>query len=350
MARSVNTHNKVVRRMIESLNFSTGVFAPAERFARYRDFYASGADAVDLATPVNAQVEAWRFGGLILYERRLTGVGTERLAPRVRHNQFDHFTLQINLGGEVHADGGPGFRAVRPGEILLMDMAKPMRSRYPDAHLVTMTLPRTVAQAATHSVDALHGLIIPAFYAAPLTAFLLSSIKQVDRLRQGVDLNTSGQLTHLLARALCGMGLGRKVERDDLDDERLTVALQYIRLHLADEALSPTRVARATGISRATLYRLFDDSGGVRKYIQERRLAQLKRSLSDPNLDQPVSTLAYDAGFADESHANRSFSKEFGQPPSRFRRQIRLTAQSTYGDQATALKTRLQTWYARLEP
>lgn len=336
--------------MTEGLNFSTSAFAPSERFARYRDFYAVGADAQALTTSIAAEIQAWRLGGLILYDRRLTGVGTERLAPRVRYSQFDHFTLQINLGGEFHADAGDGFQAVQTGEILLLDMARPMRTCFPSVHVITLAVPRAVVQTAAASVDALHGLVIPQAKAAALTAFLLSSIKQIEGASRVMDLNVSTQLTELLSRALGGMGLGGKFELEPIDDERLMMAQHFIRLHLSDDTLNPARVARATGISRATLYRVFDPWGGVRRYIQEQRLARFKRSLSDPELDEAVSTLAYEAGFVDESHANRSFSREFGQPPSRFRREIRLAAQSAYGDRATALKVQLQGWYSRLEP
>ncbi len=336
--------------MIERLNFSTSAFAPDERFARYSDFYANGADAIALDDRVSAEVKAWRLGGLILFERMLAGVGTERLAPRVRYNQFDHFTLQINLGGEFHAEGDDGFRAVRPGEIVLLDMARPMRTRFPDVHVITLALPRTVAETAAGSVDALHGLVIPRLLAAPLTSFLLASIGRIDSARSDIDLNVSGKLTELLGRALSGMGHGGRFDWDATDDDRLLAAQHFIRSRLSDELLTPARVARAAGVSRATLYRLFDTRGGVRKYIQEQRLVQLKRSLSDPNRDRPVSILAYEAGFADESHANRSFRKEFGQPPSRFRREMRLGAQSNYGVQATALKTRLMEWYSHLDP
>ena len=132
--------------MINTIKFSTHQFDPIERFERYRDFYNAGADAIDLGSPVSADVEARRLGGLLVFERRIAGLGAERLAPRVRRNQFDHFTLQLNLRGDFHSEGAAGFQVVRPGEILLLDMAKPMRTRMPDVHLITLSIPRAVIE------------------------------------------------------------------------------------------------------------------------------------------------------------------------------------------------------------
>jgi hypothetical protein len=141
------------QQMTDNLAFSTRQFAPAERFARYRDFYDNGADAVELDAPVSADITAWRLGGIVLYERRLAGIGSERREARVRRNQFDHFTLQLNLTGEFHGEGAHGFQAVRPGEILLLDMAKPMRIRMPHAHLITAAVPRAALESTGAAIS-----------------------------------------------------------------------------------------------------------------------------------------------------------------------------------------------------
>jgi transcriptional regulator GlxA family with amidase domain len=155
-------------------------------------------------------------------------------------------------------------------------------------------------------------------------------------------------LTRLLGATLTEMGLATAAAGERSDDERLAAAQTFIRTRLSDEALSPSRVARATRISRATLYRLFDEAGGVRKYIQTQRLAQLRDSLSDSSQQQSVAALAFDAGFASEHHASRSFREAFGLPPAEFRREMRLSAQSRFGDHASALKRKLLDWYSHL--
>ncbi len=335
--------------MLDSLNFSTESYRPSERFTRYRDFYQPGADGVQIGANVAVEVHGWRLEGLVLYGRRMRGVGGERLADRVRQNQFDHFTLQLNLGGEFHGEGAQGFHAVRPGEILLLDMTRPMRTRMSDAHLITLGLPRKTVEAAALSVDDLHGLVIPARHGAPLASLLVSSVERMRFASSPLDAGVGPALATLLGAALNRMGLGRRLDGERSEEERREAARRFIRAHLADEALDPERVARATNLSRATLYRVFEGSGGVRKYIQAQRLVRLKGSLIDLHGAAPVSALAYDAGFASEHHASRSFRQEFGLPPAAFRRRARQMAQSPFGEQASQLKRRMLSWYAHLD-
>jgi len=331
--------------MRDSLSFSTRSLSPADRFAHYSDFYSSGADAVDLGVPIAADVLAWRLEGLVVYERRIAGLGSERLAGRVRCNQFDHFTLQLNLRGDFHGEGASGFQAVGPGEILLLDMAKPMRTRMPDVHLITLSIPRAAVRSASCAVDQLHGLVIPATSAAPLASFLISLIGRRNGQSQFGRPDDSLVITDLLGAALNRMGLGAPPS-----DARLNAALRYIRQSLADETLSPTRVARATGLSRATLYRLFEPIGGIGKYIQAQRLERLKSSLADPAEQQPVAALAFDAGFATEQHANRSFKQQFGRPPAEFRREMRRLTASRAGDGLGEPRGKMLSWVLNLNP
>jgi AraC-like DNA-binding protein len=334
------------RGVIDTLRFSTRAFDPTERFARYSDFYSNGSDSVALGSSVSAEIEAWRLDGLILFERRLAGLGAERLAPRVRRNQFDHFTLQLNVAGEFHGEGARGFQAVRPGEILLLDMAKPMRIRMPDAHLLTLVVPRAVLESIGAAVDELHGLVVPAELSATLSAFLLSRLAPADAAAVSSPRRGGELLAELLGPPLSKMGLAKSGAREPTTDARLYIAQSFIRAHLFDEKLSPERVAQAANLSRASLYRLFEESGGVRKYVQTQRLAFLRRRLSNPSELETVAALAYDAGFVSEHHASRSFKQTFGLPPAEFRREIRLSAQSIYGDHASELKRKLLEWYS----
>lgn len=334
------------RLSTDLFRFSTRQFEPGERFARYSDLYSIGADTVALGSPVSAEIVARRLGRLLLFERRLAGLGAERLAARVRSNQFDHFTLQLNLAGEFHGEGPHGFRAVRPGEILLLDMAKPMRTRMPDTHLLTLTLARAVLEAAGAAVDELHGLIIPAADAQALTRFLLNAAGRAEASWVGEKRSADEHLAGLLGSTLATLGLAKPPADLASAEAKLQLAQSFIRDHLYEETLSPERVARAAHLSRATLYRLFEDVGGVRKYIQSQRLARLRRSLSNPSDQQSVAALAHDAGFASEHHASRSFKQEFGLPPAQFRREMRLSAQSAFGDYSSALKLKILRWYS----
>jgi AraC-like DNA-binding protein len=280
---------------------------------------------------------------LVIYDRRISRLGDERSAARLHQNQFDHFTLQLNLGGELHGAGEDGFRQTAPGEILFIDMAKPMRSRMFDLHVMTVDVPRSLIEAVSTSADNLHGLVMPPKIAKPLADFLevLFAASREDQL------GAEGPLLHHLASSFGKMGLSNA--HSALDDVRLVKARTFIRAHLTDEDLSPGRITDALGWSRSTLYRVFEPLGGVRCYVRTQRLVRLKNILTDPGNQQRIARLAHETGFVSEHHANRSFRRYFGVPPAEFRRRMRGLTPSAYGDRAASLKQLMIASYAGMD-
>jgi AraC-like DNA-binding protein len=72
-------------------------------------------------------------------------------------------------------------------------------------------------------------------------------------------------------------------------------------------------------MSRSNLYRLFEDTGGVARYIQRERLLEAHAVLTDPATTPSISAIAEDLCFADASSFSRTFKREFGHSPSEVR-------------------------------
>ena len=68
-------------------------------------------------------------------------------------------------------------------------------------------------------------------------------------------------------------------------------------------------------MSRSNLYRLFEDTDGVARYIHVQRLLEAHTILSDPQKTQSISAIAEDLCFADASSFSRTFKREFGYSP-----------------------------------
>jgi AraC-like DNA-binding protein len=94
---------------------------------------------------------------------------------------------------------------------------------------------------------------------------------------------------------------------------------QAVRRHLRTPTLGPKNLSRLVGMSRSNLYRLFEDIGGVARYIQRQRLLEAHAILSDPATTQSISAIAEDLCFADASSFSRTFKREFGYSPSEAR-------------------------------
>lgn len=85
------------------------------------------------------------------------------------------------------------------------------------------------------------------------------------------------------------------------------------------DALTLERLAADAGMSRFRLYRAFIQQLGLspHAYLLQRRVALARRLL---RAGMPAAQVALAAGFCDQSHLNRWFTRTFGVPPGRYAR------------------------------
>jgi len=92
----------------------------------------------------------------------------------------------------------------------------------------------------------------------------------------------------------------------------------YLEAHYA-ENLSLDQLATVANLSRFYLIRAFRNQVGMppHSYLNQVRLAQAKRLLA---VGQPISDVAQQTGFADQSHLTRQFKRMLGVTPGQFSR------------------------------
>nr|WP_223224457.1 AraC family transcriptional regulator [Stenotrophomonas maltophilia] len=94
-------------------------------------------------------------------------------------------------------------------------------------------------------------------------------------------------------------------------------ALRYVDEHLS-QPLRVTELAAAACVSRFHLVRLFRTGTGASplRYVRRRRIERARQLL--PSAQLPMSRLAQQLGFFDQSHFVRSFRAETGCSPGQF--------------------------------
>jgi AraC-like DNA-binding protein len=285
-----------------------GVFAGLDAFTDYRRLYAPGADVEAVNDDVYAAVQIRLAGSLVVSERELKNVVHSRSPERVARNAFDHVTLQLVHAGQLEVQTETGSQVLREGSLVLLDMTRPVR-HVANAKLTTVSFPRVLLPGDMSASARLHGLALRGSSAAPLVGWLQSG-----SLGEGVERT----LANALRSALQGEAGARQVSSLlDLRRDRVRTLLEST---LLDQALSPDFVAQKLGLSRATLYRLFEPMGSIQRWRQGRRLLHFKAFLAFTKL--PVSEAARRAGLANPAHASALFSKAFGLSPMQFRRAL----------------------------
>jgi AraC family transcriptional regulator len=103
-----------------------------------------------------------------------------------------------------------------------------------------------------------------------------------------------------------------------LSTKKLQQAIDYIQAHL-DEKLSLESIATQLNLSVHYFCELFTQSTGIPpyKYVLQQRVERSKQLLKQS--DQPLTEIALDCGFANQSHFSRHFTKLAGTPPKKYR-------------------------------
>ena len=149
-----------------------------------------------------------------------------------------------------------------------------------------------------------------------ITRTLISAlVDSADRM----DNKTAGFLTTQMLDTVAFFLAGG---HDSMSDDSVAVQSIRARVHsflnanFSDPALSPQTIARACGISRSYLYKIFAGGPSVMEHLKRCRLLSARKMIEHCNDKQTLTTIAMACGFTSSSEFSRLFKKEFGIRPS----------------------------------
>jgi len=265
----------------------------------------------------------WAGGSFILSHTscdRATLIHSPSATPAI-----NHFGICLVLSGTIGLLSNGAQAQALAGDIVLLDLHAPIElirgSEGETASELTLWIPRARLPDAFCDRGGIDGQIIrsassgTAVAAAALQA-LLSQIKrataaEMDELVTGV--------VALAARVIALSPAGHSnTSRSAVAAplESFTTITRFIEANLASRELGIEKIMRTFGLSRASLYRLFEPVGGVACYIRTRRLVRARNELTAPGLqDRRIGPIAYGAGFQSIPAFNRAFREAFGETP-----------------------------------
>jgi len=312
---------------LPSASLAPGTLSNEELFWHWRNSLEPLFDSVPLADPRDPpqppQTRQFHLGQFLFVEARYSRQKFVRDATWARrHDDSDHVLIQSFISGRNQADNEGVEYVEEPGGIFAVNLGYLADSICTDAETLTLVLPREwLAEQLPVLLDARGPLFAKDGMAARLFADFMVS------LRRNLPHATIDDAP-VLSRSLLGL-LGSMLTHEDPNaaDARsgMFMAIQrHVDDNLADPELGITGLCARFRLSRATLFRLFKEHGGVQSYIQRRRLMACFRALNSPRqLDRPIYDTALDHGLANPSHLSVLFRQHFGMSPREVREAAR---------------------------
>jgi AraC-like DNA-binding protein len=280
--------------------------------------------ALGASADFRAVTSASHLGSALLFEGKMSSLRFDRSLVHLGRDGIDHYQVNLALEGKRYAEFGNRGVEILPGDIAVLDMARPARfacytgNPSGGVHQITLFLPRTLLAPLLAAPDRVHGTVVSRD--TPYGRILRQHLVTMSREGTQLTLAESRTLVQAMATMLAGRlghdsGVGDVVIRG-MRQARLAAIKQHIERQLESFDLNIDTIRRIFGISRATLSRLFEEEGGLAHYIQQRRLNRAFFLLMSPkHRHYSILDIAIDSNFASDSTFVRAFRRTFGMTP-----------------------------------
>lgn len=277
------------------------------------DQEARGAFAVSLAS--------YQFADVAISLGSSSAATYERTSQTIARSGLDNISVLVYLvDARVDIEGREV--ELKAGDIFFFDLTRRCKIRVPDYTSLSLILPRAMLASLVPNIDALHGRVLPR--SSPLNPVLVNHLQTLFAGAPALgpqDVHTAARGTAAFIAALADAAtLGRGGTAPSASVASLHALRRIVDANLANPQLGPSFLSRKLGMSRATLYRMFEPLGGVRRYIQQRRLTRAYQAFTDPaRTTDRVGVVAARHGFSSDSAFSRAFREAFGMSPTDLR-------------------------------
>ncbi|WP_294539536.1 helix-turn-helix domain-containing protein [uncultured Rhodoblastus sp.] len=256
-------------------------------------------------------------GSFLLSEASSSGLRLVRSLETIHRGGVDGFAVRLQLSGAV--EGRMGDAAVQCGDggVLFIDLMQTLDLRVladeAPASDITLWIPRGKILSALDDESLWHGFTLAG--GAPAAAVIGGNLKL---FAQQAERLTARELDGFLQGfvAMIGKAASPLFDRARKPLASFVSIRRHIDQNLRSPALDAEALARTFGLSRASLYRLFEPVGGVASYIRGARLNRAYQDIVATELsNRRIAPVAYRLGFKNLSAFNRLFKQTYGVSP-----------------------------------
>ena len=278
-------------------------------------------DAVMNLTPLNSDrctgvfvSQSWFAGDCLFNQRAVDGNSHEHDHNHIQETG-DVIFIYRYLSGTYFGSSEDTPYTIHPGHIAFSDYSRPFEGLHTACVAQGVYFPHQVLQYRPGDSPRIRLLsqcspfaqIIHAEFDHLFSLFQTGNVElpveRLDRLKDVLRLVLQGKSASEDTRMRARNALKRTI-------------CEFIERNLSNPQFSPQTILKRYGVSRATLFRMFEIDGGVRTYTNHRRLFRAVHQISnDPLTRGEISKAASDWGFSSDANFNRAVRRVFGTSP-----------------------------------
>lgn len=274
-------------------------------------------------TPIGPDLNNWRLNAREHYTSRCV-FNLIEMGPYVSHrtrrhaSQLEHLVI---LNRYVYGDKQGTVRDLvmdnAPGPIYVFDQQYESQAVSTASLVQGIAIPKAELGFAPDAVP-----IATVIERTSPIGLLVHTV--MDKLFEQLDVSPPMISEDLIDRffGCLRIAMGVPAERGDVRHHArnalYALICQTIERNLGSPGFSVDKIVEQFGISRAALYRMFTDKGGVRQYIMDRRTSRAVANLaSQSSPADSIDSAAVAWGFSSRSNFNRAVKKRYGEAPGR---------------------------------
>ncbi len=248
--------------------------------------------------------------------------------PYKYDNLNDHFIMMIMIDGGIEGLAGRLAIQLEPGDIIILDLLQPIKLGFKTGHkssfvdVIYVAFPRVLLSDIDNSCQ-LHGKIIRQkdFLSRLIASNLIALMNHSANLNNNEVNKVARPVIDFI---ISGIRASHAPIQPIMMDARLHVITRvcdFILENLRLPALSSELICQKFGLSRSSLYRLFEPFGGIIAHIRKKRIVAATRMLLSPHYRQwKIAEIAYYWQF-EPATFNRLFLTTYGMTPNQARKE-----------------------------
>lgn len=271
-------------------------------------------------TDTSLEGEIWSYssGPLTIGATRFNQQRYHRDRKLISLGGLDFYLIQLITAGDLKGDfAGNDVKAV-VGDIVIIDLSYAVHSAATAGRRITTTLPREALNNIVNR-STIHGTVLPGHAATTrlIAHFLKGVLKIASGLTPEEGASTQEAMVNLFAMALRNVELASICSDWPTLNRGLKEAIvNYIDQNITSNRLNVNAIQTRFNISRAHLYRLFEEENGISGLIKNKRLNLALRALSARERQNiSIKQIAYQFGFESPAAFNRLFRDRYGALP-----------------------------------